>query len=129
MTDVELDDGRDRRDRTHGLVAEAVTRMTLEAERIGMRRRLDDPLQLALARLAFGFAVSPRVEFHHRRAERAGGIELPGIGVDEERDPDLRAHEVADETGEVIVSADRVETALGGELRPLLRHDAGGVRL
>src|SRR5579862_7078468 len=81
MADVELDDGRDRRDRTDRVESEAMPRVAFKAQHLGMTRRENDPRQFrAAARRVTGIerrlAISAGMKLDHRRAEALCHVEL-----------------------------------------------------
>ena len=61
--------------------------VTFEPQTPGLLRRPRQAAELMRHRPARGVAVRAGMEFHHRRAERLGGLELDGLGVDEQGDP------------------------------------------
>ena len=68
------------------------------------------------------------MQFHHRRAQRARGVELAAVGLDEHGDADARRTQRRDDRLQTIVLAGRVDAAFGGALLALFRHDAGRMR-
>jgi hypothetical protein len=58
----------------------------------------------------------------------AAGLDLLHVGADEQRHADPGRLQFRDDRHQVVVLPHHVEPALGGELLPPLRHDAGGVR-
>ena len=74
-------------------------------------------------------APGARVQLHHRRADRRGGVDRLGARLDEQRHANAGAVQFVDEGHEMIMAADDVEPAFGGALGALLRHEADGVRL
>ena len=72
--------------------------------------------------------IAAGVELDDRGAEHRRGLDLPGIGLDEQADPDSGVGEPGDQRLEVIVPAGGVEPAFGGHLLAPLGDDAGGVR-
>src|SRR5690606_32456919 len=60
MADIELDDGRDRSDRSDRRKTQSVSRMAFEPDPLRMRRGTYDPRELRFARSAFRrIAVGP----------------------------------------------------------------------
>ncbi len=105
-----------------------MTGMAFEAELGAQGRRLGDPLQLGLLGLPLDLAVAAGVQFDDRRTQRDRGLQLAGVGLDEQRDADAGIAQARDQGLQVVVLTGGVEPALGGPLLALLRHDAGGVR-
>ena len=128
VPDVELGDGHDRGHRADGVVGEAVPGVAFEAEGVGQRRRRRQTLQLGLPLAARDTTIGAGVQLDHRRAQRRRRLQLPRIGIDEQRGADAGLRDGVDVGLQLRAPAGRVETALGGHLEAFLGHDAGGVR-
>jgi len=128
MPDVQFHHVGNRCYRSDRIETQAVAGMALEAERLGLRRRLDDPLQLQAARLAFGLAIAPTCSSTTGAPSACAAATAPR-GLDEQRNPDAGAVQATDQRRQVIMLARRVEAAFGGALLALLRHQAAGMRL
>src|SRR6185312_14371662 len=88
MADIELDDLAHRRNRADVLKVEAMPRMHLESEARTESRAGVQPLELDRALRARGLRVRARVQLDRRHADARGGLDLPGLGVDEQRHAD-----------------------------------------
>src|SRR6185312_2613731 len=86
MADIELDDGGNGGDSRDRVVAEAVSGMAFEPDRLGMRGGSNETLQLEAAMRTFSLAISAGMELDDRGAELLRHVELRDLGIDEERD-------------------------------------------
>ena len=75
------------------------------------------------------FGIGAGVQFDDGRTQRPRHIELLLLGIDEQRYANTRLTQSRNERPQMVVPADHVETAFGGDLGPLLRHQAHSVRL
>ena len=90
MADIELDDARDRGDRAHRVVGQAMTRVALQSECLGAGSGIDETSKFPRARRALGLAISPGMQLDDRRADVARSLQLPCLGVDEPARPGTR---------------------------------------
>ena len=74
-------------------------------------------------------APRPSVDFDDRRAERGSGLDLLGLGCDEQRHADAGSGQLPHHVGQCGALPGSIEAAFGRALRPPFRNDAGGVRL
>ena len=72
--------------------------------------------------------VAPGVQFDDGCLEPHRGINLPGIGFDEQAHPDARIGQARYNRGQLVVQSGSVEPAFGGAFLAPLGHDARGVR-
>ena len=132
VPDIQLPHLRQGSEVCGGFVVEAMACVDFDARLGGEPGRACEPFEFALGCGGIAgqprFAILPRVKLHNRRPELNGGVDLPGLGIDEERDPDASIQEAPHHRRERVMAARRVEPALGGNLLPALRHDAAGVR-
>ena len=129
MADVQLDDGRNGRNRRHGVEAEAMTGMAFQPNGFGMGCGDPDTVELAQAGgVIFGIAVGAGVKFDHRSTDGSGRIQLDRIGIDEQRYPDAGGAKIADHGSQRVAVAGDVQAAFGRTLFPALGDDAGRMR-
>ena len=69
------------------------------------------------------------MQLHHGRAQRYSRFELPPVGIDEERNADIRLAEPVHDRLEMIVKPRRVEPAFGCHFLAPFGHDAAGMGL
>ena len=67
------------------------------------------------------------MQLHHGRGDGPRGLELFGVGADEQRHPDASLAQRLDVGRDVIGVRGHVEAPFGGQLLALFRHQAGGV--
>src|SRR5947209_5792918 len=132
MSDVQLHDFGQHRDRLGGLKVEAVSCMHFEAELFRACRALLDPLEFDGSHgvMPVDDRLTPCAGMYldHRRADLCGGLDLLVIRCDEQRDANARRFQFGDHRHQMIALADHVQPTFGGYLLSPLRHDAGGVR-
>ena len=82
MSDIELDDRGDCRNRRDGIKSKTVPRMTFDPERFSVLGCLHDALELTVLLCPLSFAKSTGMQFYHGSAQRFGCIELRYIRFD-----------------------------------------------
>src|SRR5579883_3153593 len=97
MADIELDDLRNCRDGSNGFIAQAVSRMAFQADRFGMRGRGDETLELKAALCARGVAIGAGMQFDDGGIQCPRRVELPHLGIDEQRDTDAATTKSVDD--------------------------------
>ncbi len=132
MADIEFDDRVEFGDLFRGDEIEAVAGMDFEARIPGLGGGARNAVEFRAGGRGVArserFAPGAGVNLDHRRADRAGGIDLLRLGGDKERDPDAGAGQLADRAAQCLALAGGVETAFGGALGPPLGNDTGGMR-
>ena len=103
--------------------------MRLDAVLGGERGGVGNAAQLDRAGLAGQMGIGAGVKFDHGRAKLDRGLDLGGVGLDEQADADAGIGEGADDRAQHRDLAGGVQAALGRALLALFRHDAGGMRL
>src|SRR5271166_240991 len=115
---------RDGEDLDDVLVIDSMAGIDAEAVLGGEAGCADEALELALLLLAGGVCKCAGVELDGFGAEGAGGLDLLGVGLDEEADADAGALEAADGGLELAEVARGIEAALGGDLAAILWDEA-----
>src|SRR5919198_100551 len=117
MSDVKLDDLWYAGDRPDRIEVETVASMDLEPGRSRGQCGRSEPLDLprhsrsvAIQRL---LAIGACMHLDHLSTDSRRGLDLPLIGLNEERDPDARMLQLVDERRQVLLAARDVEPAFG----------------
>jgi hypothetical protein len=128
VPDIEFHDLRQRGNRRHRVIGQPVAGMHLEPQRIGHRGHLGQPRQFGIAVVeppfGMGVAIAAGMQFDHRGADPVRGLDLAGIGGDEDRDPTARIAQGRDEMGQPVFLARDFKTAFGCLLLALFGDDA-----
>ena len=127
MADVELLHPFNRRHRLHVLIGEAMAGIDPQAQAAGHKRALGQACQLARLVAPGGFGVTAGVQLHPAAAAGGTGLELGGIGIDEQADADAGVLQTAHQVLESRQLGGHVEAAFGGDLLAPLRHQGDHV--
>jgi hypothetical protein len=127
VTDIQLPDMGNGGDGFDIFICQAMPGMDFQADAFAIDRRLADLFQQPVTLRAGRIGISAGMQFHHRCAQRARGIELTAVRLDEHGDTDTRRPQRRYDGLQAIVLAHRIDAALGGALLALFRHDAGGM--
>ena len=92
-----------------------------------MPRGLRKPSKLGLSDGAAGVGIGAGVQLDERRAESGGGVQLPGVGVNEDRHGAAGLCEARHGIPQPGRLSDDVKAALGGDLQAVLRDQAEGL--
>ena len=128
MSDIQLDERRDGRNRRYGIEGQAMAGMTFDAERFRVLGGARDPLELTVAIRPFRLAKGAGVKLDHRGAEGLRGIELANVRFDKQGHANTGCIQLFDVRCEMIMCTGRVQPALGRAFLALFRHDASGMR-
>ncbi len=121
MADVQFTDTGDACDRDDIAVSEAVAHMKDESAGAGgIRGDLDLVQPASLFGGGGSVGVGSGMEFDGLDSELTGGVDLFGIGIDEEADFDPGGEELVDRAADDIATADDIEAAFGGDFLPPL---------
>ena len=100
MTDIQFNDLGDRRHNADILKVKAVAGMGLKARSGGIAGGLLEPPELTVQRrpvaLGYRLALGAGVEFDHIGLDRACGVDLQRIRIDEQRNLDAGAFQLGD---------------------------------
>lgn len=105
-------------------VVNAVPGIDLNAESVSVLSSRNQALHFAVTSFAGGIGKSAGVQLDHLGAELTGGGELGGLWLDEQAHANARLLQPGHCGREHLELADSVETALSGDLRAVLRHQA-----
>ena len=128
MADIEFGDLRDGGDGRDIVEGQAMAGMRFDAVLGRQRGRIGDAAQFRRARAAVQMRIGPGVKFDHGRAKLDRGVDLRGVGLDEQADADARVAQLRDDGPQRLQLPCCVQPALGRALLALFRHDAGGMR-
>ena len=124
---------RQRGDGFRRLIVQPVTGMDFQAGPPGHLGAGTDaiPLRRKARNVTVGERVAPGagVNFDHGRAQTCRGLDLPGIGVDKQRNANAGVAEPRHRGGKHIVLAGGIEAALGGHFGAPLGNQTRRVRL
>jgi len=124
MPDVQLDELRQDQDRLHVRVIQPMAGIHLDA---GVTREpcgLDQAAEFLLAGGTRGLGIGSGMELDDGGTEGRGGLDLRGLGVDEETDADAGLPHVAEGRLQSSTVGDTVEASLGGDLLAALGNEA-----
>ena len=108
-----------------------MTGIDTDAKRLGLFGGLGQALDFRSAPGFVGIRLGerPSVQLDERAACSGGGLDLFRIGVDEKADLDARLAKRLGGGGDGVDLAGHIEPALGGDLSPVFRDEANGLRL
>ena len=131
VADVQFVEVRHGENATGVFVVEAVASVDAEAKRLGLFGDIGQALKFggALGFVAVCLGVGAGVQFDERAAGRCGGLDLCGVGVDEQAHHDAGLAKRVGGGGDGVDLPGDVEPAFGGDLGAVLRHKHDGLRL
>ncbi len=125
VADVQLVDAVDGRDRLDIVVVQAMPGVDDQAEGTPEGHALAYPLQFTGLLLGvFGVGVATGMQFDSRRADPGGGLDLPRIGIDEQRHFAAHRSQASHRVADALFLAGDVEAALGGQFLAALGDQA-----
>ena len=125
MPDVQLADGEDLGDGGNVMYGQSVSGVDDQAQIAGEMRAVLDALELPdLFGVAVCIGVCAGVQLDNGRADITGGLDLPVVGIDKERDSDARVGQDFGKFGNFVLLRQYVQAAFGRDFLPFFRHDA-----
>ena len=132
MSDVELNDLRDRGDAFSGREIETVARMNFQTKAVGQASPLDDapPFGFGIAVMTgrHGLAPGAGMDLDAAGPDRGGGVDLRGFGGNEQGHPNSASGEFSHQRLEPGYLPGGVKPPFGRAFRAPLRYQTGRMR-